>query len=110
MGQNIGTCVTALISCIGTNKNAKRTAFIHLYFNIIGALFWLAAFYGCDIFMRFSFMDQSASPEMIALIHTVFNILCTALLFPFPACLCALQRVRCARLHPDYLHIVFLNQ
>ena len=83
---------TALISCIGTNKNAKRTAFIHLYFNIIGALFWLAAFYGCDIFMRFSFMDQSASPEMIALIHTVFNILCTALLFPFSGLLVRLAK------------------
>jgi len=92
MGQNIGTCVTALISCIGTNKNAKRTAFIHLYFNIIGALFWLAAFYGCDIFLHFSFMDRSASPDMIALIHTVFNVLCTALLFPFSGLLVRLAK------------------
>ena len=92
MGQNIGTCVTALISCIGTNKNAKRTAFIHLYFNIIGALFWLAAFYGCDIFLHFSFLHQSASPETIALIHTVFNILCTVLLFPFSGMLVRLAK------------------
>lgn len=92
MGQNIGTCVTALLSCIGTGKNAKRTAFIHLYLNVIGALLLLAVFYGLDIFLQFPFLQMSVSPEMVALIHTVFNILCTAVLFPFSGLLVRLAK------------------
>ena len=83
LGQNIGTCVTALLACIGTGKNAKRTAFVHLYFNMVGALFLLAVFYGLDAVFSFSFLEKAASPTDIAMVHTAFNLLCTILLYPF---------------------------
>ena len=82
MGLNIGTCVTALISCIGANKNGKRAAFIHLYFNIIGAAFWMAAFYILDAIFNFAVVDSSIGTMGIALVHTVFKILSVALLAP----------------------------
>ena len=92
LGQNIGTCVTALLACIGTGKNARRTAFIHLYFNLTGALFLLAVFYGLDPAFSFYFLEKAASPAGIAMIHTAFNLLCTILLYPFSGCLAHLAR------------------
>ncbi|MFQ9515816.1 MAG: Na/Pi cotransporter family protein [Eubacterium sp.] len=83
MGQNIGTCVTAMISSVGANKNAKRTAVVHLSFNIIGTTVLLIAFTIVNQLIHFPFINDSASELGIAIIHTVFNILCTALLFPF---------------------------
>lgn len=83
MGQNIGTCVTALISCIGAKKNAKRAAFVHLYFNIIGTLVWLAVFYITNAIVHFNFIDMQVSPAYVAVIHTAFNVLSTLLLLPF---------------------------
>ncbi len=83
MGQNIGTCVTALISCIGAKKNAKRAAFVHLYFNIIGTLVICALFYGSNLFINYGFLDDIVGPENIAVIHTAFNLLATAILLPF---------------------------
>ncbi len=83
MGQNIGTCVTAMISCIGAKKNAKRAAFVHLYFNIIGTVVWLTVFYTLNAFIHFSFIDEYVGPAEIAIIHTVFNLLSTTLLLPF---------------------------
>ena len=83
MGQNIGTCVTALLSSIGANKNAKRAAVVHLYFNIIGAAVWLAVFYGLNAFIQFSFFEQSVNAAAIAVIHTAFNLLSTLVLCPF---------------------------
>lgn len=83
MGQNIGTCVTALISCIGAKKNAKRAAFVHLYFNIIGTLVWLSVFYGANALMDFAFINNVVGPADIAIIHTAFNLLSTLLLLPF---------------------------
>lgn len=83
MGQNIGTCVTALISCIGAKKNAKRAAFVHLYFNIIGTLVICALFYGSNLFINYGFLDDIVGPENIAVIHTLFNLLATAILLPF---------------------------
>ncbi len=83
MGQNIGTCVTALISSVGANKNAKRTAAVHLSFNIIGSLFWLIVFYIVDAFANFAFVDDPINMWGIAGIHTIFNILSFLLLFPF---------------------------
>jgi phosphate:Na+ symporter len=82
MGQNIGTCVTALLSCIGAGKNAKRTAMVHLYFNIIGTVFFLALFYTLNAFMRFTFLDDVLDPAHIAIIHTSFNLMATAVLLP----------------------------
>lgn len=83
MGQNIGTCVTALISCVGAKKNAKRAAFVHLYFNIIGTIVICALFYGANAFLNFAFLDDIVNPANIAVIHTIFNLLATALLLPF---------------------------
>lgn len=83
MGQNIGTCVTALLSSIGANKSAKRAAMVHLYFNIIGAAVWLMVFYGLNALLHFSFVNESVNAATVAVIHTVFNLLSTLLLCPF---------------------------
>ncbi len=83
MGQNIGTTVTALISSIGANKNAKRTALIHVYFNVIGTAVFMAAFYIIHAVVDFSFMYEMASPSDIATVHTIFNVTATVILLPF---------------------------
>lgn len=83
MGQNIGTCVTALISSVGASKNARRAAFIHLYFNLIGTLVFMVCFYSINHFARFAFLADSANAAGIAVIHSLFNIGCAAVLFPF---------------------------
>ncbi len=83
MGQNIGTCVTALLSSIGATKNAKRTALIHLYFNVIGTALFMIVFYSLNAFLRFSFVNSVASAAGIAVIHTAFNIITTLVLLPF---------------------------
>ena len=87
MGQNIGTCVTAMISAVGANRNAKRAAVIHLSFNIIGATVWLAVFSVVSAWLRPAFLDGPASYFGIAVAHTVFNLLCTALLVPMSSLL-----------------------
>lgn len=83
MGQNIGTCVTALLSCIGTSKNAKRAAMIHLYFNLIGTMLFMIVFYTINTFVHFSFLGTTANVAQIAIIHSAFNIGATIVLFPF---------------------------
>ena len=83
MGQNIGTCVTALISSVGASKNAKRAALIHLYFNIIGTVLFMVVFYAINAMFPFAFMDSAANAAGIAVIHTTFNIIATAVLLPF---------------------------
>lgn len=83
MGQNIGTCVTAMISGVGANKNAKRAALVHLYFNIIGTVLFMAVFYTVNAFHPFGFLEETATPFGIAAIHTVFNIAATVCLLPF---------------------------
>lgn len=83
MGQNIGTCVTALISSVGVSKNAKRVAAIHVYFNIIGTAIFLTGFYIADALLDFAFTDTAIAPAGIAVVHSIFNIATTALLFPF---------------------------
>ena len=83
MGQNIGTCVTALISSVGTNKNARRAAIVHLYFNLVGTVFYLSLFAILNRVFSFAFVNQAANPFTIAIIHTIFNLACTALLLPF---------------------------
>lgn len=83
LGQNIGTCVTAIISSIGTNKNAKRTAVIHLSFNIIGVLLAMGLFYGINGIFGLPFIKDTVNATYIAVIHTVFNIFSTVVLFPF---------------------------
>ncbi len=87
MGQNIGTCVTALLSCVGANKNAKRAAVIHLSFNVIGTVIWLSVFSIISAVFRPAILDMSADYLGIAVAHSVFNILCTALLLPMSSML-----------------------
>ena len=82
MGQNIGTCVTALLSSFGTNKNAKRAAIVHLSFNIIGTVVWLTVFSIVSATLKPAILGMSATYMGIAVAHSVFNILCTALLLP----------------------------
>ena len=83
MGQNIGTCITALISSVGASKNAKRTAVIHLFFNIIGSVFFLVVLYAGNALFRFPFWENTMDMGSIANLHLAFNIACTALLLPF---------------------------
>lgn len=83
MGQNIGTCVTALLSGIGATKNAKRASIVHLYFNLIGTAVFMLLFYTLNVFVNFSFMEEMAGPAGIALVHSVFNVVATMLLLPF---------------------------
>ena len=83
MGQNIGTCVTALLSGIGASKNAKRAALVHFYFNIIGTSIFLVAFYSLNAIFEFSIMNRIAGVADIAVIHSVFNVTATLLLMPF---------------------------
>ena len=83
LGQNIGTCVTAMISSIGANKSARRAALVHLYFNVIGALLFMAVFYSLNFFLHFAFLSAPATPLEIAIIHTCFNVVATATLLPF---------------------------
>lgn len=83
LGQNIGTCITALISSLGTNKNAKRAAFAHFYFNVIGVILALIVFYGGNAIFGLPFLNEAASAADIAVMHTVFNLFATAVLLPF---------------------------
>lgn len=83
MGQNIGTCVSALISSIGASKNAKRAAVIHLSFNLISAVICLTVYYLLYTIIGFSFVNDKASPLGIAIVHTVFKIFALILLMPF---------------------------
>ena len=92
LGQNIGSCVTALISSIGANKPAKRVAVVHLYFNVIGTVLFLSVFYLINAFIDLPFMQDSLNAVGIAVIHTGFNILTTALFLPFTK---KLERLAC---------------
>ncbi|MBQ2792808.1 MAG: Na/Pi cotransporter family protein [Oscillospiraceae bacterium] len=83
MGQNIGTCVTAMLSSISANRNGKRAAIVHLYFNIIGVVVWLAAFSIADAIFDFAFVDAAINMWGVAGIHTIFKILCVVLMGPF---------------------------
>lgn len=82
MGQNIGTCVTALLSAVGANKNAKQAALVHLSFNIIGTAVWLTVFCLLQALLRPALLDAPASLVGIAAAHSVFNVLCTVLMLP----------------------------
>ena len=83
MGQNIGTCVTALISSIGVNRNAKRVSVIHISFNVIGTVVGLVFFYGGNLLFHFPFMNSAVGAVGIAFCHTIFNVFTTLLLLPF---------------------------
>ena len=97
MGQNIGTCATALISSVGTNKNAKRAALVHLSFNVIGTAVWLTVYCIIKAIFRPALLTDSISLLGIAVVHSVFNVLCTLLMLPFGS---LLEKLVC-RLVPD---------
>lgn len=97
MGQNIGTCVTAMLSSVGANKNAKRAAVVHLCFNLLGTTVWLIVFTVANALLRFTFVTLPVDQLGIAVVHTVFNLLCTALLLPLTG---VLERLA-YRLIPD---------
>ncbi len=82
LGQNIGTCVTAMLSTVGANRNARRTALVHLYFNIVGAALFAIVFYGIDLVLPWAFLEDVVGPDHIAIIHTAFNLGTTLVLLP----------------------------
>lgn len=82
MGQNVGTCVTALISSAGASKNAKRAALIHLYYNIIKTVAFMVIFYALNAFIHFAFLEEAASALGVAVIHTAFNVAAVIIIFP----------------------------
>ena len=83
MGQNIGTCVTALISSIGVSRNAKKVAVVHISFNVIGTVVCLGLFYGANAIFDFAFVDNNINTWGIAGVHTIFNVVTTVMLCPF---------------------------
>lgn len=83
MGQNIGTCITAMISSIGASKDAKRAALLHLYYNIVKTSVFMAVFYSVNHFVNFSFMEESISALGVAVVHSLFNIAACIVLLPF---------------------------
>lgn len=93
MGQNIGTCVTAIISAIGAKKNAKRTACVHLYFNLIGTIVFMCLFYAANAVIGFGFLDEAANASGIAVVHTCFNVFATILWLPFNGLLVKLAQL-----------------
>lgn len=97
MGQNIGTCITAMLSSIGTTRNAKRAALVHFAFNLIGAAVWLTVFCLVKTILAPIFLTQAADLMGIAVVHSMFNILCTLLMFPFSQ---VLEQMVC-RILPD---------
>ena len=96
MGQNIGTCATAMLSSVGTNKNARRAALVHLYFNLIGTAVCLVLFLGARAFLHIALLEQAVDAFSISVIHTIFNVSCTVILFPMQGLLekLALRSVR----------------
>ncbi|MBQ9844214.1 MAG: Na/Pi cotransporter family protein [Oscillospiraceae bacterium] len=82
LGQNIGTCITAIMGAIGANRNARRTAMVHLLFNVVGAVMFAVVFYGLGMVIQWNFLGDSVQAWDISLIHTAFNLIATAVLMP----------------------------
>ena len=82
LGQNIGTCITAILGAVGANRNARRTALVHLLFNVVGVTIFVVIFYGLGLFIDWAFLEETASAWHIAVIHTCFNIAATCVLMP----------------------------
>ncbi len=98
MGQNIGTCVTALLSSVGASKNARRASLIHLYFNLIGTVLFMVVFYAVNALVPFAFLDDPANAAGIAVIHTAFNLAATLVLLPFSG---VLEKLACLTVRDD---------
>lgn len=117
MGQNIGTCVTSIISSVGANKNAKRAAMIHLLFNLIGTVTFMIVFYVVNGIVNFVFLNESANVVGIAVIHSLFNVGCCVFLYPFANLLVRLAEIivpgkieKEAKRNKQYLPKSFTNQ
>ncbi len=82
LGQNIGTCITAIMGAIGANRNARRTAMVHLLFNVVGVTIFVVVFYGLGLFIDWRFLSDTAAAWNIAVIHTCFNVAATIVLIP----------------------------
>ena len=87
LGQNIGTCITAILGSVGANRNARRTAMVHLLFNVVGVLLFAVVFYGLGLFIDWKFLDNSVAAWDIAVIHTCFNVVATCVLMPMSSLL-----------------------
>lgn len=98
MGQNIGTCITAMLSSVGANKNAKRAAVIHLYFNVIGTVIFMIVYYTVTSLVDIPMLEGEVTETGIAIVHTVFNVFATALLLPFNK---LLVKLACATIRDD---------
>lgn len=98
MGQNIGTCITAIMSSIGASKNAKRAALVHLYFNIIGTALFMIVFYSINAIVHFTFLNDAANAAGIAVVHSVFNVVATVVLLPFSD---KLEKLACLTIRDD---------
>lgn len=98
MGQNIGTCITAIMSSVGASKNAKRAALVHLYFNVIGTLIFMLVFYAINAVVGFEFLQEPANAAGIAVVHTVFNVAATLVLLPFSD---KLEKLACLTIRDD---------
>lgn len=103
MGQNIGTCVTALLSGIGASKNARRASLVHLYFNLVGTIVFMVGFYAINAVVGFPFLTESANAAGIAVIHTVFNVVATCILLPFSG---LLEKMACLTIKDDVVEVV----
>ncbi|MDE6063282.1 MAG: Na/Pi cotransporter family protein, partial [Lachnospiraceae bacterium] len=107
MGQNVGSCITALISSVGASRDARRAALLHLYYNILKTSLFMAVFYTADSFLHFAFMDKPISALGIAVIHSAFNIAACIVLLPFSKLLVKLvyltvpDRVKAELLSPE---------
>ena len=108
MGQNIGTCITALISSIGVSKHAKRVSAVHISFNIIGTAIWLSLYLILDAVLNFAFTSKAIDPLGIAVVHSIFNIATTVLLFPFSKFLEKLA-IKFVKDKPEKVRSVFLD-
>lgn len=98
MGQNIGTCVTALLSGIGASKNARRASLVHLYFNLVGTIVFMVGFYAINAVVGFPFLTEAANAAGIAVIHTIFNVVATCILLPFSG---MLEKLACLTIKDD---------
>ena len=98
MGQNIGTCITAILSGIGASKNAKRAALVHLYFNLIGTTIFMLGFYAINAAVGFGFLNDVANAAGIAVVHSVFNVTATVILLPFSD---KLEKLACLTIRDD---------
>lgn len=93
MGQNIGTCVTALLSSVGASKNARRASMIHLYFNLLGTIIFMTVFYSINGFVRFQFLGNAIGAMGVAVIHSIFNVGCAILMYPLSNVLVKLAEI-----------------